>query len=122
MNEVAEQKRYGIWVLKSLLASYVLTGVLLLILAGLLYKFDLDEKKISIGIIVIYVMATVFGGFVLGKCVKLKRFMWGFVLGFLYFAFLLIVTLLIYRNLENGEILTSFLLCIGGGMLGGMLS
>ena len=38
------------WMLKSLLCSYVVTGILLLILAGILYKFNLDEAKVTAGI------------------------------------------------------------------------
>ena len=34
----------ALWVLKALLVSYIVTGVLLLVLAMLLYKFELDEK------------------------------------------------------------------------------
>ena len=56
-----------LWVLKALLVSYVVTGMLLLILAMLLYKFDLDEKSVSAGIIAIYVASTLIGGLVLGK-------------------------------------------------------
>ena len=56
-----------LWVLKALLVSYVVTGMLLLILAMLLYKFDLDEKSVSAGIIAIYVASTLIGGLVLGN-------------------------------------------------------
>ena len=40
--------------LKCLMAAYLITGVLLLLVAGLLYKFSLGEKVIDISIIVIY--------------------------------------------------------------------
>lgn len=122
MKERVKEKNYAMWLLKSLLASYIVTGLLLMLLAFLLYKFNLDKKKVSFAIVVIYVLATLFGGFVLGKCVKVKKYIWGFVLGFLYFALLLAITLGVYRGLENQEILSTFILCIGGGMVGGMLS
>ena len=38
-------------ILKALLVSYVVTGLLLLLIAGLLYRFQLEEGKVQIGII-----------------------------------------------------------------------
>ena len=49
------------WMLKSLLCSYVVTGILLLILAGILYKFNLDEAKVTAGILIIYVLSAFAG-------------------------------------------------------------
>lgn len=113
-----------LWVLKALLVSYVVTGMLLLILAMLLYKFDLDEKSVSAGIIAIYVASTLIGGLVLGKMAKVRRFLWGVGLGIAYFALLLLISLGVYHTLEgNGtNVMTTFILCAGGGMIGGMIS
>lgn len=113
-----------LWVLKALLVSYVVTGILLLILAMLLYKFDLDEKSVSAGIIAIYVASTLIGGLVLGKMAKVRRFLWGVGLGIAYFALLLLISLGVYHTLEgNGtNVMTTFILCAGGGMIGGMIS
>jgi len=112
------------WVLKSLLVSYIVTGILLLILTLLLYKFDLDEQKVSFAIIAVYVLSTLVGGFVLGKFAKVRKFVWGLSLGVAYFALLLLISIGVYRSLQGGgsNILTTFVLCAGGGMLGGMLS
>ena len=52
---------------KSLLAAYVVTGIFLLILTLLLYKMGLSEQNVNIGVILIYVIATFSGGFVMGK-------------------------------------------------------
>lgn len=113
-----------LWVLKALLASYVVTGILLLILAVLLYKMELDEKAVSAGIIAIYITATLIGGLLLGKMAKVRRFLWGLCLGVAYFALLLLITLGVYRTLDGSgvNILTTFILCAGGGMIGGMIS
>lgn len=111
-------------VLKALLCAYVMTGAMLVLLAFLLYKFHLDEGKVSIGIIVIYVLANLVGGFVIGKCAESRKFLWGLASGILYFALLLLISLAFYHSLQNAgaNTLTTFLLCAGGGMLGGMLS
>ena len=112
------------WVLKSLLFSYVVTGILLVVLTVLLYKFELDEKLVSAAIVGIYVLATMAGGLVIGKLVKVRRFVWGLGLGIAYFALLLLITLGVYHTINGTgvNLVTAFILCAGGGMAGGMLS
>lgn len=114
----------ALWILKSLLTAYVITGILLLALAMLIYKLDMDERMVSAGIVAIYVTATLFGGLVIGKMAKTRRFFWGLILGVLYFSFLLVITLGVYRTLDGAmsNFVTTFLLCAGGGMIGGMIS
>lgn len=113
-----------IWWIKSLLASYIVTGILLLILTFFMYKFELNEKIVSAAIVGIYVVSTLIGGIIIGKLTREKRYLWGMILGILYFALLLVITLGVYRTL-NGDsvsIVTSLILCAGGGMAGGMIS
>ena len=112
------------FLLKTLLFSYILTGVLLALLAVLLYKLRLEEKVVTLAIIVIYVAGTFFGGFVAGKRLKNRKFLWGLLLGTAYFAVLVLVSLAVGRgHIQLGNsFLTTLVLCAGGGMLGGMLS
>ena len=113
-----------IWWIKSLLASYIVTGILLLGLTFFMYKFELNEKIVSAAIVGIYVVSTLIGGMIIGKLTKSKRYLWGMVLGIIYFVLLLLITLGVYRTL-NGDsvsIVTSLILCAGGGMTGGMIS
>lgn len=112
------------WVLKSLLASYIVTGIMLLILTVLLYKFNLDEKVISAAIVAVYLMATLVGGIIIGKLSGSRRFLWGLGIGVGYFALLLLITLGVYHTLKGDgtNLITAFILCAGGGMVGGMIS
>lgn len=114
----------AMWMLKSLLVSYIITGVLLVVLAMLLYRLELNEKTVSASIVAIYVLSTLAGGFILGKLMKVKRYIWGLSLGVVYFALLLLITLGVYRGLngDGANLLTTFILCAGGGMAGGMIS
>lgn len=110
--------------LKSLLFSYILTGVLLALLAFGLYRFGLSEKIVSVAIIVIYVAATFFGGFVAGKRMGNRRFFWGLMMGSAYFLILAAVSFCAGKgDIQVGNsFFTTLVLCAGGGMLGGMLS
>lgn len=124
MERQENREKKIIWVLKSLLFSYVVTGILLVLLTVLLYKFELDEQLVSAAIVGIYVLATMAGGLVIGKLVKVRRFLWGLGLGMAYFAILMLITLGVYHTLNgNGvNLVTAFILCAGGGMIGGMIS
>ena len=111
-------------ILKALLCAYVMTGILLLILTVLLYKAGLSEENINAGIILTYVISTFSGGFVIGKLAGVKKFLWGLLLGIMYFVLLLLISLGIYHSRQAYlmNLVTTFLLCAGGGMLGGMVS
>ena len=90
-----------IWWIKSLLASYIVTGILLLVLTFFMYKFELNEKIVSAAIVGIYVVSTLIGGVIIGKLTKSKRYLWGMVLGILYFVLLFLITLGVYRTLNG---------------------
>lgn len=113
-----------IWMLKSLLAAYFVTGILLLLLTLAVYKLELGERIVSAGIIGIYVAANLIGGIIIGKLAGKRRFLWGLILGVTYFALLLLITLGVYRTVHGNAvgIMTTFLLCAGSGMFGGMIS
>lgn len=112
------------FLLKGLLFSYILTVLLLGLLAFLLYRFGLDEKTVSFAVIAIYVAATAFGGFITGKKMQNRRFLWGLLLGGAYFAILTVVSLIVGKgDIQFGNsFFTTLVLCAGGGMLGGMFS
>ena len=95
------------FLLKSLLFSYILTVLMLGVLAFLLYKLQLGEKAVNMAIIV-----------------KSRRFLWGLLLGGAYFLILTAVSLIVGKgNIQMGSsFFTTLVLCAGGGMLGGMLS
>ena len=116
--------RKVMWMLKSILASYIVTSIMLLLLTLLVYKLELGEKIVSAGIVAIYVLSTLVGGMIIGKIAQTRRFIWGISLGIIYFLLLLLITLGVYREISTdvGNLITTLILCIGGGMIGGMIS
>lgn len=124
MERQSRKEAKGMWVLKSLLASYIVTAVLLLLLAMALYKLELNEKSVSAAIVAIYVIATLIGGIVIGKMARVRRFLWGLGLGIGYFGLILLITLGVYRtlNTDGVNLVTTLILCAGGGMAGAMIS
>ena len=91
-------------ILRSLLLAYGVTGLFLLILAFLLFQFEFGGGTAAVGIIIIYVVSCLVGGFMAGKIIRKDRYIWGIVTGLSYYA------------------LTTFFMCLGGGAIGGMLS
>ena len=114
----------AIQMVKARLCAYVMTGVILLVLTLLLYKMGLSEENVNAGIILTYVISTFSGGFVIGKLMGKRKFLWGLLAGVAYFVLLLLISLGVYHSLQGAmmNLLTTFFLCAGGGMLGGMVS
>lgn len=110
--------------LKMLLMAYIISGLFIMLLAFLLYKFRLPDELVNIGIIVIYCVSNFLTGFLAGKSKKTKKFLWGFGIGCLYFGLLTVISLVFGESVAvlSNHFLTTYLLCIGCGMLGGMLA
>ncbi len=113
-----------ICLLKSLMISYIMTAGCLLILAMLLYRFHLQEAIVTACITVIYVMVTFLGGWMAGKTVGSRRFLWGLLSGFCYFIILAVVSAAAQGGMEGlpSNFFTVLTICAGSGMLGGMVS
>ena len=111
-------------VLSTLLIMYIVTGALLFLLAFLLYKMELEENIVTIGIMVIYVISGLLGGIIIGKRMKTRRFLWGIVVGAAYFLVLMIGSILMNRELTSDglHVMMTLLMCMGAGMIGGMVS
>lgn len=110
--------------LTGLLVSYLITIAALVIFAFFLYKLRLGDEAMKAGVMVIYILATLAGGFFMGKKVMQKKYVWGLVMGALYFLVLWGVSLCIPQS--QGDIgmnaFVAFVMCLAGGMLGGMVS
>lgn len=111
-------------VIRGLLASYVFTGVVLALLAFFVYRFEWSEKMVNMGITATYLIATLIGGIYVGKKIQEKKFIWGILLGILYMSIILGTSFLVNQEITSVStgLYSTFILCIGGGMVGGMLS
>ncbi len=108
----------------SLLVSMVLTVCLLLITAFAMYKGSLTGVGISICVVATYVISNFAGGFILGKCAKNRRFLWGIGLATAYFLFYLCMGMSVEHNegIGIGNAVITYIIIATSGMLGGMLA
>lgn len=111
-------------IIQSLVIAYIITGILLCILAFLMYQSNAGIKIANLGITLTYILASVFAGLMTGSKIKKRKFLWGFFVGMLYFMILTAISWIFQENiiLFSRERMTVFFLCIAGGTLGGMLA
>ena len=119
-----EQENMTAAVSKSLLTAMLVSGIALLILALLWYRLLFGEEVAAIGILVIYAASCLAAGLVAGKKADARRFFWGLLTGTLYFGMLILLTVLMGNEFKDfgTHFFTTWMICAGSGMLGGMLS
>lgn len=110
--------------LGSLLSAYLLSGILLLGLAFVLYKLKIKEAQINTAVYVVYVVSCLIGGFFAGKRIGQRRFFWGMLSGLLYFVVLFAVSWILKDggSFDTTRVLTVMACCLAGGTAGGMMS
>ena len=124
MDKTNTRKNKPLVIISTLLIMYVITGLALLALALLLFKMQLSENIVSISIMGIYIISCLIGGLVAGRRLKVRRFLWGVAVGAVYFAVLLIGSLLMNRGISSDavHVVTTLIMCMAAGMIGGMIS
>lgn len=107
-----------------LFIMFIISGLLLLLLALLLYRLELSEAVVKVAVIIIYIVTGMSGGILMGKKIKDKKFLWGFLAGTVYFGILFVVSLAVKggTGIEPVKMVTTWVLCTCAGTAGGMIS
>lgn len=124
MDKLIRQNTKVVAFVRALLFAYIVSGLLLLLLAFLMLKADLSNTIVSGGIIAVYILSCFVGGFLMGKSGEQKRFVWGLITGILYFVILIIISIIMntFTGMNMGRMIQAFFICSISGMIGGMLS
>ena len=111
-------------VLISLVASYLLSALLLFILTFILYRLKLKESQIAPAVYALYVISCLVGGLLCGKALHSRRFFWGLLTGMLYFLALFAASILLRHGQvpEFSRMMPVLACCAAGGTVGGILS
>lgn len=119
-----KRQQLPLFLLLDLVIMYAVTFLLLLLLAGFVYKLGAGETFTGIYLQAVYVAGGFVGGFLIGKKQKQKKYLWGFLMGGLYFVLWFLVSMLL-GGAKGGDLMQPVLvavLCFSSAMVGGMVS
>ena len=124
MQKMEKERTLVMDFIKIQFVMYFVTFILLLLLAWVLYKAEPGEMVSKVWLIAVYIISGFLGGFLIGKRTKSKKFLWGCLIGALYFAILFAVSVLLYKGLSEDwiHLITTCILCVVSGTAGGMIS
>lgn len=124
MQKMEKERTLVLDFIKILFVMYVVTLILLLSLALLIFKAQPQEIVSKVWLIAVYIISGFLGGFLIGKRTKSRKFMWGFFIGLFYFLILFAVSFTLYRGLAEDwmHLFTTLVLCTASGTVGGMVS
>ncbi len=109
-------------VVKLLIVGLVITALMLSGMAFCVHRFDWGESLINAGVIAVYGLSTLVGGFLLAYREKKRRLICGIAYGVMYFAVLCIVSFAVGAgNIDVQAMLKSMLACVVFGGIGGIL-
>lgn len=110
-------------VVKGVVFAYVISAVALVFIAFMMYKWDVSDSVVRGGILAAYVLSCFISGAVVSRQHSERRYLWGLLMGAVYFTILWVVSLIGNKGAFTGVsgILPALALCLFGGMLGGMV-
>lgn len=114
----------GVAFLVILGGMFLLSAALLAALSAIMLKNGMGAGFISGGVIAAYVISCLVGGFCMGQFMGKHKFIWGILIGVCYFGILFLAGRAIYHTGIKADIqfISSFMICMVAGMLGGMLA
>lgn len=124
MDKILKQNTRMIILLKGLLLSYIITALMLLLLSFMVLKLDLPGIVVSGIINFSYIVSAFVGGFFTGRKIEQRKFIWGLIMGIMYFVIYLIIALMMngVAPISFGSLFTVLVISSLSGMLGGMVS
>ena len=108
-------------ILKELLVQIILSTVLVVILAFIVFELSLGDGIIRIMILAIYGICSLVGGLILGKNIQKRKFLWGLVAGAIYIGLIMGISFIIRDETGAIGLGTGVAVALGFGTFGGML-
>lgn len=123
MEKQMDMGKIGRGLLKGWLTGAAVTALLMLVFTLVMYLTNMGSSGIRIGVYVIYIAAGLVSGWMAGRSIGSRKFLWGLAAGLLYYLTVCVLSALSGGMSESGFTIqvTTMLMCLGSGMLGGML-
>ena len=105
------------------LISVMISAVGMVLASLIFYAVGEGQNRIRVSVYVVVVLAVLIGGIYAGHRIGYRRFLWGLALGAIYYVSLCLISVASGCMTAAGWqfCLPFVLLCLGSGMLGGML-
>lgn len=109
--------------LKGFLVSFVLTALLLVVVAFVLYQTKASVEHMGGAILLVYAIDSFVGGMIFSAQKDSRHYLMGGLFGLAYFIIIYGVSAVWNKSISAmfPAMLTTLLVCILAGMLGGML-
>ena len=103
---------------------FLCSMLLLAILSLLLWRMDGGSSLLSGGVIAVYILTNILGGFLTGKMMGQQKFFWGMLMGAVYFAILFFIGVCLMGTKISGnmQLISGAMVCVISAMIGGMLA
>ena len=107
---------------KGFLVSFVLTALLLVVVAFVLYQTKASVEHMGGAILLVYAIASFVGGMIFSAQKDSRHYLMGGLFGLAYFIIIYGVSAVWNKSISAmfPAMLTTLLVCILAGMLGGM--
>lgn len=105
------------------LISVMISAVGMVLASLIFYAVGEGQNRIRVSVYVVVVLAVLIGGIYAGHRIGYRRFLWGLALGAIYYITLCLISVVsgCMAAARWQFCLPFVLLCLGSGMLGGML-
>ena len=102
-------------VIRTLLLSFLISIIILCLMALLMWKLSLSDGQVKTGLYLSYLLSCLFGGFCFGHIFPKRRSLWGLCFGIGYFVLLALVCVVVAKaTLSYPAFLVLGLCCLGG--------
>lgn len=107
--------------LGALLISYLISGILLLVLSFAVWKLQLSEQTTETLVFAVYLVSCFAGGFTSARLIRSRRFFWGLLTGLLYVLILMALSWFFGEKIHSFDRLVPTVICCAfSGMFGGI--
>lgn len=116
--------KHGIAVCMILGGMFLVSAAVLAIAAWWMLQKGMQESILQASVIITYIAAGLLGGFCMGQHMGRHKFLWGLLIGAVYYLILFLAGRAQGGHLpsEGLSIFSGAMICMVAGMLGGMLA
>lgn len=117
-------KKIAMAILKETFIQMLISVVLIAVAAFAVLKISPSDAVLKVIILAIYAVSSFVGGFIMGKVMDRRKFLWGLVAGAAYISVILLVAFIINGNFNAGTVgvTSGIITSLAAGTIGGMLS